>query len=90
MSISKRSQELLLQSQLFELVRVLDVDSAMIHHNITQSYVDSNKLYVCKFLVADTWFYLMETHDYYRHVFNGFDHAIQFISSINSKITEVS
>jgi len=83
MSISKRSQELFLQSDSYELVRILDRESSAIHHNITQAYIDSHELYVCKFLVGQTWFYVMETHDYYRYVFDGRDAALQFITNIN-------
>lgn len=83
--ISKRSQELLLQSDSYELVKVLDREASAIHHNITQAYIDSHELYVCKFKVGQTWFYIMETHDYYRYVFDGCDSAVQFITNINPK-----
>lgn len=86
MTISKRSQELLLQSDSYELVRVLDRESSAIHHNITQAYIDSHELYVCKFLVGHTWFYVMETHDYYRYVFDSHDAAVQFITNINPNL----
>lgn len=86
MSISERSKQLLLQSDSYELVRVIDRESSAIHHNITQAYIDSHELYVCKFKVGQTWFYLMETHDYYRNVFDGRDSAVQFISNINPEL----
>lgn len=86
MSISERSKQLLLQSDSYELVRVIDRESSAIHHNITQAYIDSHELYVFKFKVGQTWFYLMETNDYYRNVFDGRDSAVQFISNINPEL----
>lgn len=86
MSISERSKQLLLQTEFYELVRLLDRESSAIHHNITQAYVDSHELYVCKFLVGQTWFYVMETHDYYRYVFNGREESVKFIANINPNL----
>lgn len=86
MSISERSQKLLMQSDCYELKRVVDRESSAIHHNITQAYIDTHDLYVCKFLVGDTWHYLMETHDYYRHIFDGQDSAVKFITAINPNL----
>lgn len=86
MSISKRSKQLFLKADLVELIKIFDRESSAIHHNITQSYIDSHDLYVCKFLVDGTWYYVMENHDYYRYVFDGRDSAIQFLSNINTTI----